>query len=64
MKLLEDILNKILLKESVSVSDVEDAIDNHKRVIINYHSKAKIIIRARGLLKCMPMALQKQETHA
>lgn len=41
MKLLEDILNKILLKESVSVSDVEDAIDNHKRVIINYHSKGE-----------------------
>lgn len=41
MKLLEDILNKLLLKESVSINDVEDAIDNHKRIIINYHSKGE-----------------------
>ena len=41
MKLLEDIISRILLKESVSVSDVEEAIDKHKRVIINYHSKGE-----------------------
>ena len=41
MKLLEDILNKILLKESVSVNDVEDAIDNHKRILINYHTNGE-----------------------
>jgi len=41
MKLLENILNKLLLKESVSVNDVEDAINNHKRVIINYRSKGE-----------------------
>jgi hypothetical protein len=41
MKILEDILNKILLRESVSINDVEDAIDNHKRVIINYHTKGE-----------------------
>lgn len=41
MKLFENILNRILLIESVSVDDVEDAIDNHKRIIINYHSKGE-----------------------
>ena len=41
MKLLEDIINKIMLNESVSINDVEDAIDNHKRIIINYHSKGE-----------------------
>lgn len=41
MKLLEEILNRVLLRESVSASDVEDAINNHKRVIINYHTKGE-----------------------
>lgn len=27
-----------ILAESVSVSDINDAIDNHKRIIINYHT--------------------------
>lgn len=35
-RLLAEILN-----ESVSMSDINDAIDNHKRVIINYHTKGK-----------------------
>ena len=34
--LLEQILN-----ESVSMDDINDAIDNHKRVIINYHTKGE-----------------------
>jgi hypothetical protein len=34
--LLEEILN-----ESVSMDDINDAIDNHKRVIINYHTKGE-----------------------
>ena len=41
MELLEKILNKILLKESVSVNDVESAIDNHNRIIINYHTNGE-----------------------
>ena len=41
MKLLEKTINKILLKETVSISDVESAIDNHNKVIINYHSKGE-----------------------
>lgn len=38
MRLFENILKKILLTESVSINQVEEAIDNHVRVIINYHS--------------------------
>lgn len=41
MKLLEKTINKILLKETVSINDVESAIDNHNKVIINYHSKGE-----------------------
>lgn len=41
MKLLEDILRKITLSESVDIKEVEDAIDKHNRVIINYHSKGE-----------------------
>lgn len=41
MNLLEEILNKILLKESVSIGNVNDAIDNHKRIIISYHTNGE-----------------------
>ena len=41
MELFEKILNKILLTESVSVNEVEEAIEKHIRVIINYHSKGE-----------------------
>lgn len=41
MYLLEKILKKIFLNESVSVNDVTQSIDNHNRVIINYHSKGE-----------------------
>ena len=37
MKLLEDIFKKIILNESVSEEEVNDALDNHKRVIIKYN---------------------------
>lgn len=39
--MLTELLQEILLTESVSVADIDDAIDNHKRVIINYHSKGE-----------------------
>lgn len=39
MELLERIYNSLLLTESVGVDEVNDALDNHKRVIINYRSK-------------------------
>lgn len=41
MQILEKVLNKIILEESVSIADVNDALDNHKRVIINYHTKGE-----------------------
>lgn len=41
MQILEKIINKVLLEESVSITDVNDALDNHKRVIINYHTKGE-----------------------
>ena len=41
MKLFEEIYKKILLVESVSVNEVEDAINNHNRIIINYHTKGE-----------------------
>lgn len=41
MELLEKIYNRILLTESASEDEVIDALDNHKRVIINYHSKGE-----------------------
>ena len=41
MELLENIYNNILLEESVDISDIDDALDNHKRVIINYHTKGE-----------------------
>ena len=45
MKLLEKIFNKILLEESLGNGNIEDAIDdaieNHKRVIISYHTNGE-----------------------
>lgn len=41
MKLLENILKTLLLKESVSENEVNDAIDKHKRIIINYKTKGE-----------------------
>lgn len=38
--MLSRLLNEIL-NENVSMSDINDAIDNHKRVIINYHTKGE-----------------------
>ena len=39
--LLGKLLAEILLEESVNGQDVSDAIDNHERVIINYHSNGQ-----------------------
>lgn len=41
MELLERIYNSLLLTESVGIDEVNDALDNHKRVIINYRSKGE-----------------------
>lgn len=39
MKSLNELLQEVLLNESVSVEDVNSAIDSHNRIIINYRSK-------------------------
>lgn len=39
--LLGKLLAEVLLEESVNGQDVSDAIDNHERIIINYHSNGK-----------------------
>ena len=39
--MLRELLEQILLEESVSTSDVIDVLDNHHRVLINYVSKSK-----------------------
>ena len=41
MKLFEKILKTLLTEDKVSVEDVTNAIDNHNRIIINYHSKGE-----------------------
>lgn len=41
MFLLEEIVNEALLNESVSITDVNNAIDTHKRIILNYRSKGE-----------------------
>ena len=41
MDLLKNIVNKILIAESVSVNEVDDAIDKHERIIVTYHSKGE-----------------------
>ena len=39
--IFNDIINKLILNESVSIADVNNVIDRHKRVIINYHTKGE-----------------------
>ena len=38
---LRELLQEAILEESASVEDVTSAIDNHNRIIINYHSNGK-----------------------
>lgn len=38
---LKELLQEAILEESASVEDVTSAIDNHNRIIINYHSNGK-----------------------
>lgn len=41
MNLFEKVIKCIINESRVSVDDVESAIDNHNRVIINYHSNGE-----------------------
>ena len=50
---------KELLIESVSINDVNDAIDNHKRVIINYHTKGENIATGSRVIEVYAYGLTK-----
>ena len=50
MKLLEDIFKKITINESVSDNEVNDALDNHKRVIIKYNGPVYVNGKTEGEL--------------
>ena len=54
-----ELLQEILLTESVSVNDVDDAIDNHKRVIINYHSKGEDVSTGARVIEVYAYGLTK-----
>lgn len=58
MPLLER-LCKELLNESVSVNSVNDAIDTHTRVIINYHSKGEDIATGARIIEVYAYGLTK-----
>ena len=57
--MLTELLQEILLKESVSVNDIDDAMDNHKRVIINYHSKGEDIATGARVIEVYAYGLTK-----
>lgn len=40
---INEVISRMMLTESVSISDVDNAIDTHTRVIINYHSRGEDI---------------------
>ena len=57
--MLTELLQEILLTESVSVNDIDDAMDNHKRVIINYHSKGEDIATGARVIEVYAYGLTK-----
>lgn len=57
--MLTELLQEILLKESVSVNDIDDAMDNHKRVIINYHSKGEDVATGARVIEVYAYGLTK-----
>lgn len=52
-------LNKILLQESVSINSVNDAIDTHTRIIINYHTKGENIATGARIIEVYAYGLTK-----
>jgi hypothetical protein len=51
--------NKILLSESVSISSINDAIDTHRRIIINYHTKGEDIATGARIIEVYAYGLTK-----
>ena len=57
--MLTELLQEILLTESVSVNEIDDAMDNHKRVIINYHSKGEDVATGARVIEVYAYGLTK-----
>ena len=57
--MLYQLLEQILLDESVSINDINDAIDNHKRIIINYHSKGEDVATGARVIEVYAYGLTK-----
>lgn len=57
--MLTELLQEILLNESVSVNDIDDAMDNHKRIIINYHSKGEDVATGARVIEVYAYGLTK-----
>jgi hypothetical protein len=57
--MLTELLQEVLLRESVSVNDIDDAMDNHKRVIINYHSRGEDIATGARVIEVYAYGLTK-----
>ena len=61
MELLENIYRNLIISESVGEDEVNDAIDGHKRVIINYHSKGEDKNTGARVVEVYAYGLTKQE---
>ena len=57
--MLKELLNEILLSESASISDVNAALDNHHRILINYVSKTKEIADGPRIIEVYAYGLTK-----
>lgn len=51
MTLLKKIIDKILLNENVSVNDISDAIDGHKRIVITYKTEGKNVNNEKRIIE-------------
>lgn len=50
---------EVLLKEAVSINNIDDAMDNHKRIIINYHSKGEDVATGARVIEVYAYGLTK-----
>lgn len=57
--MLKELLNEILLTESATADEVISALDNHYRVIINYHSDGKDIASGARVIEVYAYGLTK-----
>ena len=57
--MLKELLNEILLSESVSPEEVLSALDNHNRVVINYHTNGEDIASGARVIEVYAYGLTK-----